>query len=141
MFYDSVPEALPLVAVAPALHPHAPHIWSMVRNGQRLRTLCYTFAPDGTIVRGRGADDDGAEVLRQATMWLMRYMVWSHFGFWPGEEVAHDAATVERLTRPADPCPTHTWRTYGECCRPRVLAALRQAASMRDGIAPTARIA
>lgn len=141
LYYDLVPEALPLVCVAPPFHPNSPHLWQQVRNGVSFRSICYTFAPDGTVVRGRDYDDDAAEVLRQSLMWLLRYIVWLEFGFWPGEDVGHDPTTIERLTRPTDPCPAHSWRRYGECCRPRILDQLRRRDQLRFGVAPGARVA
>lgn len=75
MYYQEVPEALPLLCVSPTLHPRAPRMWLNVRNRRRVRSLCYTYAPDGTVVRGRNWDDKGAEVLRQDVMWLLRYIV------------------------------------------------------------------
>lgn len=140
LYYDEEPEALPLVCVSPPPHPKAPHMWLQVRNGVRFRSLCYTFAPDGTIVRGRSREDGAAEVLRQSVMWLLRYLVWSQFGFWPGADVAHDPATIERLTKPDDPCPAHSWRQYGECCRPRILAQLRSQPFSRDGVRAAAHV-
>ena len=141
MYYHEIPEALPLLCVSPALHHHCPHTWQNVRGGVRFRSLCYTFAPDGTIARGRSRDDNGAEVLRQGVMWLLRYLTWRQFGFWPGEDVAHDARTIERLTKPTDPCPAHNWRRYAECCRPRILAELQAQRERRYGVAPQARVA
>lgn len=120
-YEDADPTALPIVRISPPPRPGAPHVLTVQRRDRCFPAVCYTFAPDRTIVRGRGEDDDGAEVLRQVVMWLLRYQVWMEFGFWPGQDVAHDPATIERLTRPGDPCPFHSWRRYGECCRPRIL--------------------
>lgn len=120
-YEDADPTALPIVRISPPPRPRTPHVLMVRRGRLRFPALCYTFAPDRTIVRGRREDDDGAEVLRQVVMWLLRYHVWTEFGFWPGQDVAHDPVTIERLTRPDDPCPFHSWRRYGACCRRRVL--------------------
>jgi hypothetical protein len=141
MYYEAEPTALPLLCVSPSVPANTPHMWRQVRNGVQFRSLCYTFAPDGTIVRGRSAEDDGSEVLRQGVMWLLRYITWRRFGFWPGEEVGHDPETIERLTRPSDPCPAHSGRRYGECCRPRILTALRRRQALAHGVNPATRVA
>lgn len=141
LYYEVDPYTLPLVCVRPELPSNTPHLWLQTRSGIQFRSLCYTFAPDRTIVRGRGEDDDAAEVLRQAVVWLLRYLVWKEFGFWPGADVGHDPATLERLTRPSDPCPVHSARRYGECCRPRVLAELSRRRELRCGIQSSARVA
>jgi hypothetical protein len=141
MYYPPQPSALPIVTVSPDLRADAPHMWLQVWREVRFRSLCYTFAPDRTIVRGRGEDDDAAEVLRQVVVWLLRYMVWDQFGFWPGVDVGHDPETIEALTHPSDPCPTHNWQPYGACCRPRVLAAIERRRRDRHGIHPSARVA
>ncbi len=122
--YELHPMALPILRISPELHPRAPHMWQHTRHGLSFRSICYTFAPDGTIVRGRTRYDNGAEVLRQAVVWLCRYLVWLRFRFWPGVDVGHDPATIERETRPSDPCPVHPHRRYGACCRKRVLKKL-----------------
>lgn len=123
--YEDDLYALPVVRILPDPVPQAPHVWKHVRNGLEFRSLCYTFAPDGSVVRGRG-DDVAAEALRQCVVWLIRYSVWLRFSFWPGEDVGHDAETIERNTRPGDPCPVHPGRIYETCCRPAVLQGVRK---------------
>jgi hypothetical protein len=140
LYYDVEPLAQPLVVV-PAIGAATPHQWKHTRRGVDFRSLCYTFAPDGTFQRGRSRDDNAAEVLRQAVMWLLRYIIWREFGFWPGEEVGHDPAEIERRTRPSDPCPAHAWRSYGDCCRRHILQVLQRRDDLRFGVNPAARIA
>ncbi len=137
-YYDDEPLALPIIVASP-IQRDAPHQWKQMRSGVQFYSLCYTFAPDGTLARGRDPDV-APEALRQAVLWLIKYLFWSRFGFWPGADVGHDPAEIERLTRPDDPCPTHTWRRYGDCCRPGILMKLQARSALRFGINPGRRI-
>jgi hypothetical protein len=137
LYYDDQDaRALPLLVV-PDLQPNAPHLWQHTRNGFSFRSLCYTFAPDRTIMRGRSPADTAAEVLRQGVVWLLRYMVWCRFGFWVGADVGHDPAEIARSTKPDDPCPTHSWRPYGACCRPKHLEVIKQRRPLQYGVNPS----
>jgi hypothetical protein len=140
LYYDDQEvRALPLVVV-PNIRRDAPHMWSNVRNGVTFRSLCYTFAPDRTIVRGRSPADTAAEVLRQAVVWLLRYMVWCRFCFWPGADVGHSPEEIEANTKPHDPCPAHPWNLYGNCCRPKILTSIKPRPTAGIGINPARRI-
>lgn len=126
LYYDQEPTAPPIIRIAPEPPDGTPHLFRMVRNGKRFKALCYLFAPDGTWVRGRFYDDNAAEVLRQVVLWLLRYLVWRRFGFFPGVGVAHDPKTLLDQTPPDGPCPYHPWRAYRSCCRPRHQKAVRK---------------
>lgn len=127
LYYEQDPRALPLVRVSPPPPVNAPHQFRMIRNGRQFNSVCYTFAPDGTLVRGRGWDDTASEALRQVVMWLLRYMVWKRFGFYPGEDVGHDPRLLLLMAPPDGPCPYHAQNRYDACCRTRHTA---EAASM-----------
>lgn len=127
LYYEQKPTAPPIVRIAPEPPDSTPHLFRLTRNGKRFKALCYFFAPDGTWVRGRSYDDNAAEVLRQVVMWLLRYLVWRHFGFFPGVGVAHDPKTLLEESSPDGPCPLHPWREYRSCCRPRHQRAVRTA--------------
>lgn len=136
-YYETEPLALPMVVANP-VRAGSPHLWTQQRNGRVFSSLCYTFAPDGTVVRGRD-DDFASEVLRQVVLWLIKHMVWCRFGFWAGADVGHDPAEIERSTKLEDPCPAHSWRRYGECCRARVLLELEKRKALRFGVHPSRR--
>lgn len=123
LYYERSPWLLPIVRIRPEPPPKTPHMFRMVRNDVGFRAVCYTFAPDGTIARGRSWDDTATEVLRQVVVWLLRYLVWRRFKFFPGVDVAHDDAELLRTVDAQDPCPYHADRPYGRCCRPKHEAA------------------
>lgn len=126
LYYEEEPIAPPIIRIAPEPPDDTPHLFRMARNGKRFKALCYFFAPDGTWVRGRYYEDNAAEVLRQVVMWLLRYVVWRHFGFFPGRGVTHEAEILLAETAPEDPCPFHPARRYRTCCRPRHLNAMHR---------------
>jgi hypothetical protein len=128
LYYEDSPWLLPIVRVAPEPPPRTPHIFQMTRNGMSFRALCYTFAPDGTVARGRGWDDTAAEVLRQVVVWLTRYLVWVQFKFFPGVGVGHDPTELLGTVTSDAPCPYHADRPYGRCCRPRHEAEVKRRA-------------
>ena len=131
-YYPREPMALPIIVATPIRVP-APHLWYLRR--ENLIALCYTFAPDRTVDRRQHADV-ASEALRQGVLWLVKYLVWCRFEFWPGDEVGHDPAEIEQSTTPDDPCPAHTWMTYGRCCRPKHLQVLQHRRSIRFGVNP-----
>lgn len=127
VYYEDSPKQLPIVRISPEPPPDTPHMFQMVRNRRSFRSVCYTFAPDGTVARGRGWDDTVAEVLRQVVVWLLRYLVWCRLRFFPGVQVGHSPAEL-LASLPSDaPCPYHADRPYGECCRPKHEAQVKRA--------------
>lgn len=131
LYYASEPTAPPIVRIAPEPPDATPHLFRVIQNGKQFKALCYFFAPDGTWVRGRSHQDNAAEVLRQVVLWLLRYLVWRHFGFFPGIGVSHDPETLLEETPPDGPCPYHPWQAYRQCCRPRHAEAARKASASR----------
>lgn len=125
LYYETEAWRGMIVRIAPPPPKNTPHIFLMQRNGVRFPALCYTFSPDGTIVRGRSWDDGATEFLRQVVGWLLRYLVWTRFGFFPGEGVGHDPETLLSTVAPDGPCPYHADRRYEDCCRPRHRAQVR----------------
>lgn len=137
-YYPPKPLALPIVVAAPIRVP-SPHLWKQQANGHEFLSLCFTFAPDRTVDRSRDSDA-ASEVLRQVVLWLIKHVVWCRFGFWPGAEVGHDPVEVLRETAPDDPCPTHTWQRYGDCCRPAHLPELERRRPLGYGVNPARRV-
>jgi len=137
-YYPAEPLALPIIVAAPIKLP-SPHLWKQQANGHEFPSLCYTFGPDRTVDRRRDTDV-ASEVLRQVVLWLIKHLVWCRFGFWAGPEVGHNPVEIFRSAKPDDPCPTHTWKRYGECCRPTHLAELDRRRPLRFGVNPARRI-
>jgi hypothetical protein len=137
-YYPGEAMALPIIVADPIKVP-SPHLWRTASNGKEFLSLCYTFAPDRTVDRSRDSDV-ATEILRQVVLWLVKHLVWCRFGFWAGPEVGHGASDIEQSTRPDDPCPTHTWMRYSDCCRPRHIAELRHRHALRFGVNPEREI-
>jgi hypothetical protein len=137
-YYPAQAMALPIITATPIRVP-SPHLWKQQLNGHEFFSLCYTFAPDRTIDRSRDSDA-ATEVLRQVVLWLIKHLVWCRFGFWAGPEVGHDAFEVARATGVDDPCPTHTWMRYGDCCHLRHAAEISQRRALRFGINPARQV-
>jgi hypothetical protein len=137
-YYPEEPLALPIVVATPIRVP-SPHLWRQQCNGCEFPSLCYTFAPDHTVDR-RYETDIASEVLRQVVLWLIKHIVWCRFGFWAGAEVGHDPTEILRHARPDGPCPSHTWKRYGDCCRVAHLAEVERRRRLRYGINPARRI-
>jgi hypothetical protein len=119
MYYDPCPRALPILRILPEPPSNTPHLFRVGLNGRTFTAVCYTFAPDATVVRGRSWDDTATEVLRQLVVWLLRYLVWRRFSFYPGEDVGHDPRLLVMMVAPDQPCPYHAQNAYGRCCRPK----------------------
>jgi hypothetical protein len=137
-YYPREAMALPIIVAHPVQVP-SPHLWRTESKGHEFISLCYTFAPDRTIDRSRESDV-ATEILRQVVLWLVKHLVWCRFGFWPGPEVGHTAADILRSTKPEDPCPTHTWRSYADCCRLQHVGEVRQRNAFRFGVNPQREI-
>lgn len=137
-YYPPNPMGLPIILARPIRVP-SPHLWKQQSNGKAFLSLCYTFAPDRTIDRRRDGDA-ATEVLRQVVLWLIKHMVWCRFGFWAGPEVGHDPVEVLHSTQPDDPCPTHSWQLYSECCRPAHVAEEKRRRPLRFGIDPAREV-
>lgn len=137
-YYPIRPLALPIIVAAPIQAP-SPHLWKQQCNGHEFLSLCYTFAPDRTIDRSRDSDI-ASEVLRQVVLWLIKHVVWCRFGFWAGAEVGHEPVELLRATKPDDPCPTHTWQRYRDCCRAAHLAERKRRSSLMLGVNPARQV-
>jgi hypothetical protein len=137
-YYPIQALALPIIVAVPIRAP-SPHLWKQQCNGHEFLSLCYTFAPDRTIDRSRDSDV-ASEVLRQVVLWLIKHVVWCRFGFWAGAEVGHDPVEILRATEPDDPCPTHTWQRYRDCCRAAHLAERKRRSLLMFGVNPARQV-
>lgn len=60
-----------------------------------------------------------ADYLDHASVWLLRWTVWSQTGVWPGEEMPHDLPFLLRAIGPNQECWCRSGEKYKRCCQRR----------------------